>query len=127
MKILVIEDEQYLLEAMTGYLARENNVCEGANGFRAASEKISLYSYDVIVLDITLPDGSGLDLMPLIEKENPEAGVIIVSARGSLDDRVNGLDLGADDYLTKPGFIGFWTKADAVSDFDNFQFKGGIK
>jgi len=102
MKLLIIEDELNLLETMVTYLGRENNVCEGVSGFQSASEKISLYDYDVIILDITLPDGNGLQLMPQIKKVNPEAGVIIVSARDALDDKITGLDLGADDYLTKP-------------------------
>ncbi len=102
MKLLIIEDEKNLLEAIVTYLSRENNICEGVSDFNSASEKINLYLYDVIMLDIMLPDGNGLELIPMIKKENPEAGVIIVSARDSLDDKVSGLDLGADDYLTKP-------------------------
>lgn len=102
MKLLIIEDELNLLETMIRFLARENNVCEGALSFQTASEKIGIYEYDVIILDITLPDGNGLQLMPLIKKYNPDAGVIIVSARDALDDKISGLDLGADDYLTKP-------------------------
>ncbi|NOX86418.1 MAG: response regulator transcription factor [Chlorobi bacterium] len=102
MKILIIEDQQDLLEAIVTYLGRENNICEGVGDFDTASEKVSLYQYDVIILDIMLPDGNGLDLIPLIKKENAEAGVIIVSARNALDDKISGLDLGADDYLTKP-------------------------
>lgn len=102
MKLLIIEDQLDLLETIAAYLSRENNICEGAGDFNSASEKISLYQYDVIILDIMLPDGNGLELMPVIKKENPEAGVIIVSARDALDDKISGLDLGADDYLTKP-------------------------
>ncbi len=102
MKLLIIEDEMNLLEDMLGYLVQDNHVCEGAADFGTASEKISLHTYDIIVLDIMLPDGNGLELMPIIKEENPEAGVIIVSARDSLDDKISGLDLGADDYMTKP-------------------------
>ena len=102
MKLLIIEDELNLLETTVNYLGREHNVCEGVTCFDEAVEKVSLYQYDVIILDIMLPDGSGLDLIPVIKKENQEAGVIIVSARDALDDKINGLDLGADDYLTKP-------------------------
>lgn len=102
MKLLIIEDELNLLEDMLGYLAQDYHVCEGAADFDTASEKISLHTYDIIVLDIMLPGGNGLELLPIIKEDNPEAGVIIVSARNSIEDKISGLDLGADDYLTKP-------------------------
>lgn len=102
MKLLIVEDETGLLESMTAYLSGDDYVCEEAADYQTASEKLSLYSYDVIILDITLPDGNGLRLLPLVKKGQPEAGVIIVSARDSLDDKITGLDLGADDYITKP-------------------------
>jgi DNA-binding response OmpR family regulator len=101
-KILIIEDEVELLIAISNYLTKENYICELAENFRNAEEKLSVYEYDLILLDITLPDGNGLKLLNTIKKYQKNAGVIIVSARNSLDDRINGLDLGADDYLTKP-------------------------
>lgn len=102
MKILVVEDEIQLLVSISNYLTRENYICELAETFTKASEKIAIYEYDIILLDITLPDGNGLELLKLIRKYNLKAGVIILSARDSLDDKLTGLDEGADDYITKP-------------------------
>ena len=102
MKILIIEDEIELLIAISNYLIKENYICELAENFQKADEKLSIYEYDVILLDITLPDGNGLELLRTIKKHQIRAGVIIISARNSLDDKISGLDLGADDYMTKP-------------------------
>lgn len=102
MKILIIEDEIELLIAISNFLVKENYICELAENFRNADEKLSIYEYDIILLDIGLPDGSGLDLLKTIKKYQVKAGVIIISAKNSLDDKINGLDLGADDYMTKP-------------------------
>ncbi|VAW17567.1 Two-component transcriptional response regulator, LuxR family [hydrothermal vent metagenome] len=102
MKILIIEDEFELLIAISNYLIKENYICELASNFITADEKLAIYEYDIILLDITLPDGNGLGLIKTIKKYNSNAGVIIISAKNSLDDKINGLDLGADDYLTKP-------------------------
>lgn len=102
MKILIIEDEIELLIAISNFLTKENFICELADNFRKADEKLFIYEYDVVLLDITLPDGNGLLLLQTIKKQQKRAGVIIISAKNSLDDKINGLDLGADDYLTKP-------------------------
>jgi DNA-binding response OmpR family regulator len=102
MKILIIEDEKELLIAISNYLVKENYLCELADTFALAEEKVSIYEYDIILLDITLPDGNGLDLIKTIKAHNIRAGLIIISARDSLDDRIKGLDLGADDYISKP-------------------------
>jgi DNA-binding response OmpR family regulator len=102
MKILIIEDEKDLLEAMSGYLTLQGMLCETASTFFKAEDSLSDYNYDIIILDLTLPDGNGLDLISLIKERNSKAGLLIVSARNSLDDKVKGLDLGADDYITKP-------------------------
>jgi len=102
MKILIVEDEKDMLFAMSNFLTKEQYICELADSFAAASEKIGIYQYDVILLDITLPDGNGLHLLQHIKKYNLQAGVIIISAKNSLDDKISGLDLGADDYMTKP-------------------------
>ncbi|MDN3588521.1 response regulator transcription factor [Pedobacter aquatilis] len=102
MKILVIEDEQALYESILAYFTGEGNLCEHAADFNSASEKIELYSYDCILLDLGLPGGEGLELLTRLKKLNKRDGVLIISARHSLDDRLSGLDLGADDYLVKP-------------------------
>lgn len=102
MKILIIEDEIELLIAISNFLIKENYICELAENFRKADEKLSIYEYDIILLDITLPDGNGLGLLKTIKKHQIKSGVIIISAKNSLDDKISGLDLGADDYMTKP-------------------------
>lgn len=102
MKILIVEDEQALYESIVAYFTGEGNICEHAPDFNTASEKIELYSYDCILLDLGLPGGEGLELLSRLKKSNKKDGVLIISARHSLDDRLSGLDLGADDYLVKP-------------------------
>jgi len=102
MKILIIEDEIELLIAISNYLVRENYICELAESFKKADEKLSIYEYDIILLDISLPDGNGLELLKTIKRQHIKSGVIIISAKNSLDDKISGLDLGADDYMTKP-------------------------
>lgn len=102
MKILVIEDEKALREVIVQSLEKERYVVESASNFREASLKISDYEYDCIVLDIMLPGGSGLTLLKELKNLHKRGSVIIVSAKDSLEDKVTGLDLGADDYLTKP-------------------------
>lgn len=102
MKILVIEDEAGMRESMVQSLQKEQYVVETAIDFSTAQEKLEVYEYDCILLDIGLPGGSGLTLLEQLKTENKSEGVIIVSARDSLDDKIKGLDLGADDYLAKP-------------------------
>jgi DNA-binding response OmpR family regulator len=102
MKILIVEDEKALAESIETYLSQENYRCEWAANYEKALEKIQLYDYEAIILDITLPDGNGLDLLKTLKKQRNKAGILIVSARNSLDDKLSGLDLGADDYITKP-------------------------
>jgi DNA-binding response OmpR family regulator len=102
MKILIIEDEPDLSSAIKEYLTTQANICEAALNFETAYQKISLYNYDCILLDLMLPDGDGLKLLEHLRSLNKTEGVIIISARNALDDRIAGLNLGADDYLTKP-------------------------
>lgn len=102
MKILIVEDEIDLLTSLTAFSVKEQYHADVANNFSEALERISLYTYDCILLDISLPDGNGLDLLAHLKKINKADGVIIISARNSLDDKIKGLNLGADDYLTKP-------------------------
>jgi DNA-binding response OmpR family regulator len=101
-KVLIIEDEPALNKAMADYLKSQQYVCECAWNFRQALEKIDYYQYDCIVLDIMLPDGSGLALLEHLKATDKTDGVIIISARNELDDKIAGLQSGADDYLTKP-------------------------
>lgn len=102
MKILIIEDEESLRESIVSYLKGEGNICEVATTYWNAIEKINLYSYDCILLDLMLPEGDGLNLLNEIKKRNKQEGVLIISAKHSLDDKLNGLEMGADDYLVKP-------------------------
>ncbi|MBT8385407.1 MAG: response regulator transcription factor [Bacteroidia bacterium] len=102
MKILIVEDEVDLLEAMASYLKNEDFICETAATYFDAEDKLISFNYDIIILDISLPDGSGIDLLKLIKSKSSKTGVLIVSAKNSLDDKLLGLDLGADDYITKP-------------------------
>lgn len=102
MKILVIEDEAALRETIRASLLKEHFVVETASDYRSASDKINDYDYDCILLDIMLPGGSGLDLLRQLKLLHRSDSVLIISAKDSLDDKVEGLELGADDYLTKP-------------------------
>ena len=102
MKVLIIEDEGALRESIESYLSNMSFVCETAGNYATALEKVCLYDYTCIVLDISLPGGSGLDLLKVLKANHKADGVLIISAKNSLDDKVSGLNAGADDYLTKP-------------------------
>lgn len=102
MKILIIEDEKEMLENMQQTLEKEGFLVEAVSTFRAAMAKIGTYEYDCILLDIGLPDGNGLAILQELKKLEISDGIIIVSAKNSLDDKLEGLNLGADDYLPKP-------------------------
>jgi DNA-binding response OmpR family regulator len=102
MKILIIEDETELLDSISSFLVSEGYVCEQASSFDTAMDKVSLYGYDIVVVDLNLPDGNGLDIIRTLKGSDFKGGIIIISARNALDDRITGLDIGADDYLIKP-------------------------
>jgi len=102
MKILIAEDEIELQKSIATYLERDGNICEVTSKYDDAVYKVTLYDYDIIILDINLISGSGLDVLKILKKEKKTTGVIIISANNSLDDKLEGLDLGADDYITKP-------------------------
>jgi len=102
MKILIIEDEQEMLENMQSSLEKEEFVVETASTYKEAVSKIGVYEYDCILLDISLPDGNGLQILKELKNKGISDSVIIVSAKDSIDDKIKGLDLGADDYLSKP-------------------------
>lgn len=102
MKLLIIEDEKSLRESIIDFLQVEGYLCEEAQTLAEGYEKMNLYGYDCLLIDIGLPDGNGLSLIKELKKLHPETGIIIISARNSIDDKIEGLDLGADDYLSKP-------------------------
>lgn len=102
MKILIIEDERKLSDSIVAYLDKERYLCEQAFSYADAKMKVSLYEYDCILLDLMLPGGDGLDILRDIRNSSNPSGVIIISAKDSLDDKIKGLEIGADDYLAKP-------------------------
>lgn len=102
MKILIVEDERKLSDSIVSYLESEKYLCEQAFDYNDALMKVRVYDYDCVLLDLMLPGGSGLDILRDMKRRNSRAGVIIVSAKDSLDDKIKGLEIGADDYLAKP-------------------------
>jgi DNA-binding response OmpR family regulator len=102
MKILIVEDEKELVDDLNEFLDDQGYIIEVAPTTSVAREKIFVYQYDILILDLGLPDGSGLDVLKYVKKHKPQTGIIILTARDSLDDKISGLDLGADDYMTKP-------------------------
>lgn len=102
MKILIVEDELSLQKSINEYLSGLGNTCSAAGSYAQALERLDLYHYDCILLDLGLGDGEGLQLLSYLKRTKRAEGVIIISARNSLDDKLTGLGLGADDYLTKP-------------------------
>ena len=102
MKILIVEDERELSNSIVAYLSSEKYFCEQAFTYAEAKQKLGIYQYDCVVLDLMLPGGNGLDILSQIRERHNQVGVIIVSAKDSLDDKVRGLEIGADDYLSKP-------------------------
>ena len=102
MKILLIEDEAGLAQDIQSYLDREAVRCEWAADLESALDKLAAFDYDIVVLDLMLPDGSGLEALRSLKARGQTAGVLIISAKNALDDKLSGFELGADDYLTKP-------------------------
>ncbi len=102
MKLLVIEDEASLNQSIVDFLSAAGYLCESVFTYREAIQKIDYHSYDCIILDIMLPGGSGLELLRYLKQDAKTDGVIIISAKGALEDKIEGLQIGADDYLTKP-------------------------
>ncbi|CAN5316459.1 response regulator transcription factor [soil metagenome] len=105
MKILIIEDEKALQQSIVKYLEHQGFVCEAVNDFLSGKAKVSEFVYDCIVVDIGLPYGSGLDIVKELKYMESKAGIIIISAKNALEDKLHGLDLGADDYLAKPFYL----------------------
>jgi DNA-binding response OmpR family regulator len=102
MKLLIIEDERSLLAGIVQYFRQEKFLCETAGTYEEGLRKIEEFQFDCIILDLNLPGGSGLQLLQWLRRNKSKDGVIIISARNSVDDRIAGLDIGADDYLSKP-------------------------
>ena len=102
MNILIVEDNIELAKEVSHFLSNSGYVCKISNDCDEALEEINSNDYDVILLDLGLPDGSGFDILKSVRKTTSKTAIIIITARGELDDRINGLQLGADDYLTKP-------------------------
>lgn len=102
MRILIIEDEAQLALNIKAFLQKEQFICEIAATAFAAKSALNLTEYDCILLDIGLPDANGLDIIKLLKSKKNDCGIIVISAKDSLDDKLKGLDLGADDYITKP-------------------------
>ena len=102
MKILLVEDHAELAKSIVSYFVQEHYICEVATTFAKAREKLELFKYDVVLLDIMLPDGNGIDLLKLLRQDKLESSVIIISAHNALGFKLTGLSEGADDYITKP-------------------------
>ena len=102
MKLLLIEDEKELALSIQKYLTDKDFVCEWADNAKAAIDKISIYDYNCILLDLMLPDGNGFEILTELKDQKKAEGIIIISAKETLETRIEGFNLGADDYLTKP-------------------------
>ncbi len=102
MKILIVEDEKPIADSISSYLQEDGYLCDCAENLAAAKEKSWNFEYDCILLDINLPDGNGMDMISFVKSSKAKAGIIVVSAKNAIEDKINGLELGADDYLPKP-------------------------
>ena len=102
MKILIVEDEKGLAESISSHLSREGFICESVYDLNWAIEKVNLYTYDCAIIDLNLPGGEGFQVIEALKKISTSTGIIIISARHSLEDKLKGLEIGSDDYLTKP-------------------------
>ena len=128
MKVLLVEDEREMQESISQYLEIEKYLVEFATDYNQAFEKIHLYEYDCVLVDITLPHGSGLDLIKEIKNRRPKTGIIIISAKNSVDDKIQGLNLGADDYLPKPFYLAeLNARIKALIRRNNFEGTSSIK
>lgn len=102
MNVLIVEDEQDLAKEIAEFLKSENFLCDITHTGREASEKIAVNLYDFVLLDLGLPDYNGFDLLKEARSISTNTSFIIITARGEIEDKVKGLDLGADDYIAKP-------------------------
>ncbi len=102
MKLLIVEDHFQLADDLSRFLVENGFIVEVAGTLELAKEKVELYHYELIILDIGLPDGSGLELIKTLKSKKSDSGILIVTAKNAIEDKVKGLELGADDYITKP-------------------------
>jgi DNA-binding response OmpR family regulator len=102
MNLLIIEDEPDLAQSIIKYFDKDGFHCEWVNNLKDGLEKIHLFTYDCLLVDLNLPDGKGMDLIEQLKKAKSQSGIIIISAKNSVDDKIKGLEIGADDYLAKP-------------------------
>ncbi len=102
MNVLIVEDYKELATELVDYLSKNGYLCKAVTSCEDALEEIAVNEYDAMLLDLGLPDGSGFDVLKAVRKSKSKIAVIVITARGELDDKINGLELGADDYLTKP-------------------------
>jgi DNA-binding response OmpR family regulator len=102
MNLLIVEDQKELSNSIISYLSNGNYTCESVYDYHSAFEKVCIYNYSCVVLDLCLPYGNGLDILKHLKKNGNPAGIVIISAKDSIEDKVHGLNIGADDFLTKP-------------------------
>ena len=122
MKLLLIEDEKELAISIQKYLTDKDFVCEWVNNTKDAIDKISIYNYDCILLDLMLPDGSGFEILKELKYQNKIEGIIIISAKETLETKIESFNLGADDYLTKPFHLSeLLVRVQALIRRKNFQ------
>lgn len=127
MKILIIEDEQEIAQSIVNYFKTNSIQCETAGNYALALTKIDNYDYDCILLDLMLPDGDGFDILRELKSKNKSEGVIIISAKENLDTRIEGFNLGADDFLTKPFHLSeLLVRMQALIRRKNFQGNNNI-
>jgi DNA-binding response OmpR family regulator len=127
MQLLIIEDEREFRDSLTEYLKKNGFDCTSVGTFKKGLEKSIDFVYDCVLVDVGLPDGNGIDIINSIKKNNPETGIIIISAKNSVDDKIEGLQVGADDYLTKPFHLSeLIARINAVIRRRNFKGKNHL-
>ena len=126
MKILIIEDESALRDNISSYFNEDGNICESCDSLKCAITKLSGFQYDCILLDIGLPDGEGFEVLNYLRDNNRSEAVLIISAKNSVDDKIKGLNIGADDYITKPFHLAE-LKARVVATYRRKTFQSNSK
>lgn len=128
MRLLLVEDEKDLSQSILSYIINEGYNCDSSCDYDDAAYKINMYNYDCAIIDIMLPGGSGLEIIKQLKKINSKTGIIVISAKDSLDDKITGLEIGADDYLTKPFHLAeLNARIKSVLRRRNFDGKKNIK